>query len=132
MNDNNCCLSDILNTIKLLQDKSERFDDIPSTCDRPFLGNITQTCLYNTRPVTFYTCNNNLITMPYNLNGASLTSTVFRVENVSECCCTCRVLAPNHEAESDLPYVATDSFFTINNNCICALRCLSDTFVDCV
>ena len=31
-----------------------------------------------------------------------------------------------------IPYVTTNSFFTMNLNCVCALRCLNDTFVESV
>ena len=57
-------------------------------------------------------------------------SNVFRVEKIDGCCATFRVLAPNPDT-TDLtsPYVATNSFFTMNLNCVCALRCLNDTFV---
>lgn len=57
-------------------------------------------------------------------------SNVFRVEKIDGCCATFRVLAPNTD-QTDVanPYVATNSFFTMNLNCICALRCLNDTFV---
>ena len=59
-------------------------------------------------------------------------SSVFRVEKIEDNCCTFRVLAPNTDTTSVLPYVATNSFFTMSCDCICAIRCLSDTFVDCV
>lgn len=57
-------------------------------------------------------------------------SNVFRVEKIDGCCATFRVLAPNPDtADVANPYVATNSFFTMNLNCVCALRCLNDTFV---
>jgi hypothetical protein len=28
------------------------------------------------------------------------------------------------------PYIATNSFFTVNLNCVCILKCLDDTYVD--
>ena len=34
--------------------------------------------------------------------------------------------------EKVFPYEATNSFFTINLNCCCVLRCLDDTFVECI
>ncbi len=129
---NNCCFTNILSTIEMLQCQSVKCDDVPSTCDRPFLGNITQAYLYNTRPVTFYNSNNQLLTMPYSLNDAESTTSVFRVEKVNNCCVTCRCLAKNPDESSEQPYIATNSFFTLNTNCICCLSCLADTFVDCI
>ena len=60
-------------------------------------------------------------------------SSVFRVEKIDGCCATFRVLANNPDtSETALPYVATNSFFTMNLSCVCALRCLPDTFVECI
>ena len=42
------------------------------------------------------------------------------------------VLAPNTDESSVFPYEATNSFFTINLGCCCVLRCLDDTFVECI
>lgn len=132
---NNSCITKILEVINVLQNQASKIDDIPNTCDRPFLGgsSASNTFVYNTRPVTFYNSNNDIITMPYtNDAGVALTSSVFRIEKVDGCCITCRVLAPNSDTASVFPYVATDSFFTLNCNCICALQCLNDTFIDCI
>ena len=133
MNNNECCIADILEVINVLQCQAEKIDDIPNTCDRPFLGSISSngSFVFNTRPITLYNSNNTLITMPYTLNGTTGTSSVFRVEKVNGCCATCRVLAPNPDTESVFDYVATDNFFTINCKCTCALACLPDTFIDC-
>ena len=128
-NNNNCeSLREILCTIIKIQKRGECFDEGITSCDRPFLGTNTNSA-YNTRPITFYTCpTNTLWTMPYTLNGVESTSTVFRVEAIEDCCCTCRVLAPGTEAGT---YQNTDSFFTINLNCVGAIRCLPDTYVPC-
>ena len=67
--------------------------------------------------------------MPYTLNGVDGTSSVFRVEAAEDCCCTCRVLAPG---DTEGTYQATDSFFTINLNCVGAIRCLDDTYIACI
>ena len=133
MNNNECCIADILEVINVLQCQAEKIDDIPNTCDRPFLGSISSngSFVFNTRPITLYNSNNTLITMPYTLNGNNGTSSVFRVEKVNGCCATCRVLAPNSDESSIFPYVATNNFFTINCKCTCALACLPDTFIDC-
>ena len=57
------------------------------------------------------------------------TSSVFRAENLDRCCLTCRILAPSTTGSTE-PYVATNQFFTINLNCVGALECLADTYVD--
>lgn len=123
------CLRDILCTIVKLQKQGQHIDDGLQSCDRPFLG-ICDNCCFNTRPITFYTCpSNTLWKMPFTLDGKSGNSSVFRVETVEDCCCTCRVLAPGCEEGT---FEATDSFFTINLNCVGAIQCLDDTFVACI
>ena len=134
MNNSSCCINDILRVINVLQDQAEKIDDISGTCDRPFLGfgNSSNTFVYNTRPVTLYTSNNTLFEAPYTLNGTDGTSSVFRVERVTDNTATLRVLAPNPDTTSTFPYVSTDSFIIVNSSCVCAIQCLADTFVDCV
>ena len=136
MNNTNksCCINDILQVINVLQNNAEKLDDIPSSCDRPFLGfgNNTGMVVFNTRPITLYTSNNTLFEAPYTLNTTEGTSNIFRVEKVGENSVTLRVLAPNEDATSTFPYVKTDSFLTVNSSCICAIRCLEDTFIDCI
>lgn len=133
MNNQDCCIKEILQIIRTLQDEAGQIDNIPNSCGRPFLGNIcTDACCFNTRPVTLYTCNCQLLSMPYTLNGTDSTSSVFRVEKINDNCATFMVLAPNTDETSDLPYVPTNSFFTVNIDCICIIRCLPDTFVSCL
>lgn len=134
-NDNNTCencIADILKVILLLQQKVCPGDTCLQTCDRGFLGQNSAT-LFNTRPIVLYTCgaNGTPLAMPTTrtIDGGD-TSIVFRLEKLDDCCATCRVLAPNPDTTSTIPYIATDSFFTINLNCVCILRCLDDTFVD--
>ena len=61
-------------------------------------------------------------------------SNVFRIEKIDGCCATFRVLAPNTDptTQAAIPYVSTNSFFTMNLNCVCSLRCLQDTYVECL
>ncbi len=68
--------------------------------------------------------------MPYTLNGATNTSSVFRIESLDDECATFRVLAPNPDQTSALPYVSTEDFFTIKLSCIGAIKCLGDTIVN--
>ncbi len=132
---NECCLGTILKVIVTLQNRSEKFDCLAEGCDRPFLGPTPTTVCFNTRPINLFRCADGCLwTMPYTLNGIPGNSSVFRVENVEGCCATCRVLAvnPDTAAADCAPYVGTDSFFTINLNCVGALKCLPDTFINCV
>lgn len=128
----NCCIANVLEQIVRLQNRSEKLDCFDEGCDRPFLGPTPTTVCFNTRPITLYRCcDGELWSFPFTLNGETGASTVFRCEHVEGCCATCRVLAPNPDTTSTTPYVSTDSFFTINLECVGALKCLPDTFIAC-
>lgn len=126
------CIAEILKVILLLQQNVCQGDTCLQTCDRGFLGqNCTTFC--NTRPIVLYTCSSGStpISLPISKSPTeTTTSNVFRLEKLDDCCATCRVLTPNPDTASAFPYVATNSFFTINLNCVCLIRCLDDTFVD--
>ena len=62
------------------------------------------------------------ITKPF-----SMEELVFRIEAIDDCCCTCRIL---YLDTTNNRYVGTSEFFTINLDCVGALRCLPDTFID--
>lgn len=135
-NNNTCnnCIQEILKVILLLQQSVCQNDSCLETCDKGFLG---QSCssYFNTRPIVLYTCGsgNTPLAMPISKSSTETsTSTVFRLEKLDDCCATCRVLNANSDPDSTYPFVATNSFFTINLNCVCVLRCLDDTFVDCI
>ncbi len=132
-NSNDCkCINEILSVICMLQQNADCGDACLDTCDRGFLGHSIASINYNTRPVMLYTCCGNGVawSMPTSKDpNSETTSNVFRVEKIDGCCCTFRVLAPNTDTDDLNPYVATNSFFTMNLNCICSLRCLDDTFV---
>ena len=130
---NNCenCIADILKVILILQERTCGNDSCLQTCDRAFLGQ-GNTFISNTRPIVLYTCSNTEtpLAMPISRDPTvTTTSTVFRIEKLDGCCATFRVLSPS-EAGATYPYTATNSFFTINTNCVCVLRCLDDTFVE--
>ena len=132
-NTSSCCIAKTLCIIAELQNNAEKFDCGANTCDRRFLGNVsTSSFCFNTRPVSFYTCSGNLISLPYSFNGTEGTSSVFRVEKVDGCCCVCRILANNSDESSELPYVDTNNFFTLNTDCVSMLRCLDDTYIPCI
>ena len=141
------CIGEILKVILVLQQNACP-DSCLDSCDRPMLGGGPNCLVCNTRPVMLYTCCGNGVpwSMPIekdNTNVCSNTqvsaccqdcSTVFRVEKLDGNCATFRVLAPNPQESccNTIPYIATNSFFTMNLSCVCAIKCLSDTFVDCV
>lgn len=138
-NDKDCkCLAEILTVISVLQQNASCCGECClDTCDRGFLGNNISTLNANTRPIMLYTCGSNGVplNMPISKDpNETTTSTVFRVEKIDGCCATFRVLAPNtDETEAaTIPYVTTNSFFTMNLNCCCLLRCLNDTYVECI
>lgn len=120
MNNENNCLANLLKVITTLQDNIEKIDNISNSCTRPFLGfNTIQP--FNTRLVTFYRCDNTPITLPY-IGG---TTSVFRVQSVSCDTASVLLLADN----GDGTYTNTNTFATINLNCVCAIQCLGDTTI---
>lgn len=134
------CVADILSIILVLQQNACP-DNCLDSCDRPMLGGGPNCLICNTRPVMLYTCcgNGTPWSMPITKDsvatctGASDTcSSVFRIEKMDGNCATFRVLADNPDTTSLNPYVATNSFFTMNLDCCCVVRCLTDTFVECV
>lgn len=130
------CIAEILTVICILQQNANCSDSCLDTCDRGFLGNSTNCLSCNTRPIMLYTGSGNGTpwAMPISKEPDGPTSTVFRVEKVDDNCCTCRVLADNPDTteSATIPYVATNSFFTMNLSCVCAIRCLQDTYVECI
>lgn len=134
-NENICCLGKILKLIDSLQKNSKCQDLIDNSCSKPFLGSPARIECFNTRPVTFYGCNNNLIEVDYStiINGETLTGTssIFRVENVEGCCVLVSILIPNPDIEdTNRPYILINQTATINLDCVCAIKCLDDTIVD--
>jgi spore coat protein Z len=137
-NENGNCICEILKVILVLQENACP-DNCLDSCDRPMLGGGANCLICNTRPVMLYTCGSNseALSMPVSKDITTCTeatdcSNIFRVEKLDGCCCTLRVLQPNPDTTSLNPYVGTNSFFTINTNCLCCIRCLNDTYIDCV
>ena len=136
------CIAEILKVINILQQNANCNDACLETCDRGFLGCSATSLKCNTRPVMLYTCcgNGTPWSMPITRDNVDcndkcvICSNVFRIEKIDDCCATFRVLANNPEMSEakKIPYIATNSFFTMNLSCVCVLRCLPDTFVDCV
>ena len=122
---NNNCLANILKVINVLQNNAE--DDCPNnnSCTRPFLGDFPTIVCFNTRLVTFYRCDNSLVTLPYTPDGVNDTTTIFRVQNVGCDSVTVLLIRDN----GDGTYTNTNTYATINLGCICAIRCIGDTTI---
>lgn len=127
-NERDCnCLSETLRRILLLQ-KQDFDNESFSGCDKPYLGPTCTSVCYNTRPIMLYNCcTGEPWSFTFTQNGTTATSNVFRIEALDECCCTCRILSHDEETNT---FSGTSEFFTINLNCVGAIRCLTDTFID--
>ncbi len=125
MNKENC-LANILKVINVLQNNAEKID-CNYSCTRPFLGAENNNTCFNTRLVTFYRCDNSLVTLPYTLNGVDSETSVFRVENVTNNSVTVLLLGDDGTESYN---INTNTYATINLSCICAIRCIGDTTVN--
>ena len=136
-NNSSNSIADILRVILILQ-QSACPESCLDSCDRPILGGGINCLICNTRPVMLYTCcgNGTPWSMPTTKDATTgetvVTSPVFRVEKLDGDAATFRVLAPNTDETSTQPYIGTNSYFTMNLGCVCTIRCLNDTYVDCV
>ena len=130
---NGNCIQEILQVINVLQNNACP-DNCLLSCDRPALGGGSNCVICNTRPIMLYGCGSNGVpwSMPTSRTDTESTSSVFRVEKIDGCCATFRVLESNPDTNSLYPFVATDSIFTMNINCLCSIRCLNDTYVECI
>ncbi len=114
-------LKDILNMIIVLQNNAEK-TNCDNSCSRAFLGNPINIECFNTRLVTFYRCDNTLISLPYN----DLQTTVFRIESVKDNTVNVLLLSLNEDGT----YTSTNTYAAINLKCICAIRCIGDTTIN--
>lgn len=124
------CLARVLNVINVLQNNTERIECHDNTCTKPFLGINTELICFNTRPVTLYRCDNTPITLNFTSGELELTSSVFRVENVSNDSVGVLLLQEVIDEENNITYLNTNTYATINLGCVCAIRCLPDTVVN--
>ena len=127
-------IAEILKVILMLQQNACP-DNCLDSCDRPALGGGVNCIVCNTRPISLYLrgcCGNQLLMPTTKDNTTDETSGVFKIEKMDGNCATFRVLAPNPDTTSPYPYVSTNSVFTICLSCICMIRCLSDTYIECI
>lgn len=135
MNNN---LSEVLAAILLLQQNAGEDDTNIESCDRNYLGCCPQSQTCNTRPLILYTQvqNGTPWSMPtvredITCPGENECSNVFRIERLDDNVATFRVLAPNPDVtQENMPYISTNSFFTMNLEFLFVLRCLPDTYVN--
>ena len=121
------CIYDILKKILLLQKQDFDCDNYVGF-DKPFLGPVTTSVCYNTRPIMLYNCcSGNPWSFNITVNNEVVASNVLRVENCDDCCCTCRILYLNTTTNE---YTSTNEFVTLDLSCCGAIRCLSDTYID--
>ena len=125
--ENTSGIAEILEVICVLQQNAACPLSSIDTCDKPVLGCGEISCVCNTRPVVLYLCGSSeSLSMPTTKTADD------EAEKVENNCATFRVLAENTDTTSIYPYVSTNSFFTLNLNCLCVLRCLNDTCVECL
>lgn len=124
---NTCgCISETLKKISLLQ-KQDFDNSCFSGCDKPYLGPVCTSICYNTRPIMLFNCcTGNSWSFPYTIDGVENSSSIFRVESVDDCCCTCRILYTNDDGVIN----STNEFFTLDLSCVGALKCLDDVSID--
>lgn len=131
----NCgCIAEILKTILILQKKASSFECKIDSCDRKVLGCVSEyKC--NTRPIQLFSCclcGSNPITMPTSkdlIDEETTYSSIFRIEKLDDCCATFRVLVKEPNNNNDT-FITTNSLFTLDLRCVCAIRCLDDTFIE--
>lgn len=127
-NEKSCgCIAEILKNILMLQNQD--FDNECHTgCTKPYLGPTCNAICYNTRPITLFNCcTGEPWTFPYVINNTTYYSSLFRIEALDDCCCTCRILYTNEENNS---VVSTNEFFTLDLRCVGAIKCSPDVSVD--
>ena len=131
MNTYDNCLARILNVINILQNNAEKIECQDYSCTKPFLGPNSNILCFNTRPITLYRCDNSPITLNYtNTDGENATTSIFRVESVSNDSVGVLLLAETTDEEGNTNYEDTNTFATINLGCVCAIRCLNDAIVN--
>lgn len=119
MNNERNHLLDILELIDNLQKSTTGIDNnLNNSCSNPILGS-NNILLANTRPIMFYLCNNEPLSI--NFEGNETSTTVFRIEDVNNNLVTLRLLS-----QEDTTITSSNEFATININCIAAIRCLQD------
>ena len=131
MNNLTNCIAKILNVINILQNNADKIECSDNTCCKPFLGPNHNISCFNTRPIVLYKCDNSPITLNFqNESGVDMTTSIFRVQNVTNDSVGVLLLESTTDTDGNTTYNNTNTFATINLGCICAVRCLPDTIID--
>lgn len=110
------CIGNLLRYIFLLQNNSTN-KCITDGCDKPYLGPTNSFICYNTRVISLYRKDGSLFSVGGN--------TTFRIMDISNNTITLLALSNNENI-----YSSTNQFTTININCICCVRCITDTTIN--
>ena len=105
---NNHCIENLLKYILLLQNNSL------NKCNTN-LGSSIST--YNTRVISLYKKDGTL----YTINNSS----IFRINNIDNNSLLLLILDNNNGN-----YTSTNQYITIDISCICAVRCIEDTYIN--
>lgn len=123
--ENNNCIKNLLKFILLLQNNSSDKINDCFGCDKPFLGPTINKVCYNTRVITLYSKDGTIFTVPY---GDSISeSSYFRIKQINDNCCTLLILRKENDE-----FYSTGQTIVINVNCICAVKCIKDTYINCL
>lgn len=119
----NTCILNLLKYIYLLQNNSICREN--EGCSKPFLGpTISNTC-YNTRVISLYKKDGSIFSVEYtDSEGVIQTSSLFRITDITNESVTLLILSVNENT-----YSSTNRYITVNTNCICAVRCITDTCI---
>lgn len=127
----------ILEKIVAMQREAVKVEVGQEMCDS-FLGN-NDLCRFrcNTRPLQVFTDDDAPWHTPVHRESSNChmddddKSCILRVEKVEDGTATFRALKDcGFDEDNRRRFESTDSFIIIKLGCICALRCLKDTFVD--
>ena len=122
----NNCIKNLLKFICVLQQNSTELTFSSTNCTKPFLGPSIQGVCYNTRVITLYNKLGELFTTNFYFNNELRNSSYFRVREVDDNCCTLEILE-----SIDNTYTSTDQTIVVNINCICAVKCIEDVYINC-
>lgn len=114
----NRCIKNLLQFINVLQRNSlERTDWDNNLC---LEKKVAGTC-YNTRVISLFNCQGKLIESEYLFDGCTASSSVFRIQDVQDDCCTLLILRKDNDS-----YISTGQCIVVDIGCICAVKCLGD------
>ena len=80
----------------------------------------------NSTVITLYNKLGELFTTNFYFNNELRNSSYFRVREVDDNCCTLEILE-----SIDNTYTSTGQTIVVNINCICAVKCIEDVYINC-